>query len=66
MAKVDWFIKADLENGYQQLPMHPVYWHTQIYSLDHAEHYIDICMPFGLANLSTFFLSMDISVVSTF
>ena len=62
LSQVDWFIKADLKNGYRQLPVHPIDWHTQIYSLGHDEFYIDIAMPFAKANL-TGVLFLDDSVV---
>ena len=55
LSKVDWYIKADLKNGYRQLPVHPTDWHTQIYSLGPNEFYIDIAMPFGKANSSKVF-----------
>ena len=28
LAEVDWYIKADLKNGYRQLPVHPSNWYT--------------------------------------
>ena len=52
LAKVDWYVKADLKNGYRQLPVHPSDWHTQVYALGRSEHYIDLNMPFGKANSS--------------
>ena len=55
LSQVDWYIKADLKNGYRQLPVHPTDWHTQIYSLGPNEFYIDITMPFGKANSSRVF-----------
>ena len=55
LARVDWYIKADLKNGYRQLPVHPIDWHTQVYSLGPAEHYIDLNMPFGKANSAKIF-----------
>ena len=55
LAEVDWYIKADLKNGYRQLPVHPTDWHTQIYSLGRNEYYIDIAMPFGKANSARVF-----------
>ena len=55
LDNVDWFIKADLKNGYRQLPVHPSDWHTQVYSLGPKEHYIDLNMPFGKANSSKIF-----------
>ena len=55
LDKVDWFIKADLKNGYRQLPLHPSDWHTQVYSLGPEEFFIDINMPFGKANSSKIF-----------
>ena len=33
LSKVDWYIKADLKNGYRPLPVNHTDWHTQIYSL---------------------------------
>ena len=39
LAEVDWYIKADLKNGYRQLPVHPADWHTQVYSLGPEELY---------------------------
>ena len=50
LAEVDWYFKADLKNGYRQLPVHPTDWHTQVYSLAKNKYYIDIAMPFGKAN----------------
>ena len=55
LAKVDWYVKADLKNGYRQLPVHPADWHTQVYALGRSEHYIDLNMPFGKANSSKIF-----------
>ena len=55
LDEVDWFIKADLKNGYRQLPVHPCDWYTQIYSLGPNEFYIDLNMPFGKANSSKIF-----------
>ena len=55
LNKVDWFIKADLKNGYRQLPVHPTDWHTQVYSLGPDEFFIDLNMPFGKANSSIVF-----------
>ena len=55
LAQVDWYFKVDLKNGYRQLPVHPVDWHTQVYSLGPSEFYIDIAMPFGKANSSRVF-----------
>ena len=55
LAKVDWYVKADLKNGYRQLPVHPSDWHTQVYALGRSEHYIDLNMPFGKANSSKIF-----------
>ena len=55
LADVDWYIKADLKNGYRQLPVHPTDWNTQIYSLGQNEYYIDIAMPFGKANSARVF-----------
>ena len=55
LAEVDWYIKADLKNGYRQLPVHPADWHTQVYSLGPEEYYIDISMPFGKANSARVF-----------
>ena len=55
LEKVDWFIKADLKNGYRQLPVHPSDWHTQVYSLGPNEYFIDLNMPFGKANSSKIF-----------
>ena len=55
LAKVEWYIKADLKNGYRQLPVHPSDWHTQVYALGPSEHYIDLNMPFGKANSSKIF-----------
>ena len=55
LTDVDWYFKADLKNGYRQLPVHPTDWHTQIYSLGHSEYYIDIAMPFGKANSARVF-----------
>ena len=55
LAKVDWYFKADLKNGYRQLPVHPTDWHTQVYSLGPCEYYIDIAMPFGKANSARVF-----------
>ena len=55
LAQVDWYVKADLKNGYRQFPVHPSDWHTQIYSLGPKEFYIDITMPFGKANSSRVF-----------
>ena len=57
LEKVDWYIKADLKNGYRQLPVHPSDWHTQVYCLGPNECYIDLCMPFGKANSSKVFCS---------
>ena len=55
LAEVDWYFKADLKNGYRQLPVHPTDWHTQVYSLAKNEYYIDIAMPFGKANSARVF-----------
>ena len=55
LAGVDWYIKADLKNGYRQLPVHPTDWYTQIYSLGVNEYYIDLNMPFGKGNSSKVF-----------
>ena len=55
LNNVDWFIKADLKNGYRQLPVHPSDWHTQVYSLGPHEFFIDLNMPFGKANSSKVF-----------
>ena len=51
LSKVDWFINADLKNGYRQLPVHTADWN----SLGPNEFYIDIAMPFGKANSSRVF-----------
>ena len=55
LAKVEWYIKVDLKNGYRQLGVHPSEWFTQVYSLGPTEYYIDLNMPFGKSNLSNFF-----------
>ena len=55
LSQVDWYLKVDLKSGYRQLPVHPVDWHTQAYSLGPTEFYIDIAMPFGKANSSRVF-----------
>ena len=55
LSKVNWFIKADLKNGYRQMPVNPVDWHTQVYSLGPDEFYVDLSMPFGKANSSKIF-----------
>ena len=55
LAKVEWYVKADLKNGYRQLPVHPSDWYTQVYALGPSEHYIDLNMPFGKANSSKIF-----------
>ena len=52
LANVDWYIKADLKNGYRQMPVNPVDWHTQVYALGPDEYYLDLSMPFGKANSS--------------
>ena len=54
MARVDWYLKVDLKNGYRQLPVHLTDWHAQVYSLGPNEFYIDITMPFGKANSSRY------------
>ena len=66
LEKVDWFIKADLKNGYRQLPVHPSDWYTQIYSLGPNEHYIDINMPFGKANSSKIFCTWTTAWCTSF
>ena len=55
LAGVDWYIKADLKNGYRQLPVHPTDWYTQVYALSANEYYIDLNMPFGKSNSSIVF-----------
>ena len=55
LAQVLWYFKMDLENGYRQVPVAPIDWHTQVYSLGPAEYYIDLAMPFGKANSSKHF-----------
>lgn len=56
LSKIDWYMKVDLKNGYGQLRVHPSEWHTQVYSLNDNEHYIDLInMPFGKANSSKVF-----------
>ena len=55
LARVDWYIKADLKNGYRQLPVHPTDWYTQVYCLGPNEYYIDLNMPFGKSNSSKVF-----------
>ena len=51
LARVDWYIKADLKNGYRQLPVHPTDWHTQVYSLGPCEFYVDLnIIHFGKSN----------------
>ena len=55
LSRVDWYVKADLKNGYRQLPVHPTDWHTQVYSLSASEYYIDLNMPFGKANSAKIF-----------
>lgn len=55
LARVDWYVKADLKNGYRQLPVHPTDWHTQVYSLGPCEFYVDLNMPFGKSNSSKVF-----------
>ena len=52
LSQVSWYFKVDLENGYRQVPVHPIDWHTQVYSLGPSEFYIDLAMPFGKANSS--------------
>ena len=56
LARVEWYIKADLKNGYRQLPVHPIDWHTQVYCLGPSEHYVDLNMPIGKANSAKFFV----------
>lgn len=55
LSQVSWYFKVDLENGYRQVPVAPMDWHTQVYSLGPAEYYIDLAMPFGKANSSKHF-----------
>ena len=55
LSQVFWYFKMDLENGYRQVPVAPIDWHTQVYSLGPAEYYIDLAMPFGKANSSKHF-----------
>ena len=31
LARVDWYVKVDLKNGYRQLPVHPTDWYTSLY-----------------------------------
>ena len=55
LARVNWYVKADLKNGYRQLPVHPTDCHTQVYSIGPCEFYVDLNMPFGKSNSSKVF-----------
>ena len=47
---IEWYIKADLKNGFRQFGTHPADWRFQVYCNGIHEHYIDLACPFGKTN----------------
>ena len=47
---IEWYIKADLKNGFRQFGTHPADWRFQVYCNGWDEHYIDLACPFGKTN----------------
>ena len=44
LSSINWYISVDMKDGYRQLPVHPFEWFSQVYSLGHNEHFIDLAL----------------------